>query len=113
MKRLIFFVQFALLAALAGIAWKVGHTGKAPLESDRNASTRLAWIDRSGTVLESIDLKGHYILPRLSTDEKRVLLTRVEPGRADIWSLSVSGHALQRLTASKKRSAFAVWNPAG
>jgi Tol biopolymer transport system component len=41
------------------------------------------------------------------------LLTRLEPGRADIWSLSVSSHAITRLTAAKKRSAFAVWSPGG
>jgi Tol biopolymer transport system component len=58
-------------------------------------------------------LKGRYVQPRLSPDGKIALLTRLEPGRADIWSLSVSSHAVGRLTAAKKRSAFAVWSPGG
>jgi hypothetical protein len=111
MARPVFLLQFVLAAMLAAMVWKIAHTGKAPLESERNALTRLAWVDRSGAVLDSVDLKGRYIQPRLSTDGKMALLTRLEPGRADIWSLWVSSHAVTRLTAAKKRSAFAVWIP--
>jgi hypothetical protein len=113
MARLIFPLQFALLAALTVMTWEIAHAGRAPLESERRAATRLAWVDRTGTVLESIDLKGRYIQPRLSTDGERALLTRLEPGRADIWSLSLSSHVVTRLTAAKKRSAFGVWSPGG
>jgi dipeptidyl aminopeptidase/acylaminoacyl peptidase len=113
MARPVFFLQFVLTAVLAATVWKIAHTGEAPLESERHAYTRLAWVDRAGIVLESIDLKGRYIQPRLSRDGKTVLLSRLEPGRADIWSLSVSSHAVMRLTAAKKRSAFAVWSPGG
>jgi dipeptidyl aminopeptidase/acylaminoacyl peptidase len=113
MARPIFLLQFVLAAILAAIGWKLAHTSRAPLESDRDAFTRLAWVDRSGAVLESIDLKGRYVRPRISPDGKIALLTRLEPGRADIWSLSVSSHAVRRLTAANKRSAFAVWSPGG
>ncbi len=111
MRKPIFLLQLALAGMLAAMAWRLAHTSKAPLEFARDASTRLAWVDRAGAVLESIDLKGGYIQPRLSTDGKSVFLTRLAPGHADICTLSLASHSVRRLTAAGKRSAFAIWGP--
>src|SRR5579872_1637739 len=113
MTRPIFLLQAALTIALLAMAWKIGRTPKAPVEAERSGSTRLAWVDRSGAVREFIDLKGRYVQPRLSPDGASVMVTRVAPGKADLWSVGMATGSIRRLTASDKRSAFAMWRPRG
>jgi Tol biopolymer transport system component len=69
------------------------------------------WVDRSGVLLDSLDLHEHYLSPRLSPDGSSLLLTRVEPGKAGLWTLPLADRALKRLSCGPARAAFGVWAP--
>lgn len=111
----IFGIELLLALFCVAVVWKLAHTPRPPLESQRGVETRLVWMDQSGAVTHSLDLPGRYILPRIVPNTDKVLLTRAIPGDVETWSLSVSTEKLARLTPHdhKGRTAFAVPSPNG
>src|SRR5438552_241213 len=109
--RAIFGLGFALVAAVAAMGYKIVRTPAAPIESDRNTWTRLAWLDRSGAITDLIDLPGHYSSPRLSADGHSAILTRIEPGASEIYTLSFATRQLTRVPAGRPQPRFPVWSP--
>ena len=111
--RVLLVLGFALAAAVGGMAYKIVRTPPAPLESDRNTRTRLAWVDSSGAVTESVDLPGHYTSPRLSSDGRSALLTRIEPGASEIFTLSFATRRLARVQSGRPQPRLPVWSHDG
>jgi len=111
--RAIFAIGFALAAAVGALGYKIVRTAPAPIESDRKTWTRLAWIDRSGSLTDSIDLPGHYTAPRLSPDGRSAVLTRIEPGASEIYSLSFATRQLTPVSVNRPQPRFPVWSPDG
>ena len=107
--------QAVLAVVIAGMSYRIGRTAKAPLDSERRNATKLVSIDSSGGVVRSWDLRGRYISPRLTPDGNAVLLTRVMPGAATLWRLTLATGALAPLgpLEDRQRSAFAIPAPDG
>lgn len=110
-----FAVEVVLGIFLAGVVLRLAHTPRPPLESQRGAETRLVWIDHSGAVSRTLDVPGHWILPRIVPDGDKVLLTRAIPGDVEAWSLSLATGKLAPLAlhGRGKRTAFAIASPNG
>ncbi len=77
-------------------------------------TTALQWRDRRGVIRASATTPGAYRSPRLSTDEKHVVLTVVDQARsasADIWMQELARGILTRLTTDVRNDWFPVWSP--
>jgi WD40 repeat protein len=104
----------SILALFIGfVAWRLMHTPKAPLVSEARAFTRLAWVNRLGRVLNVIDLPGRYVTPVSFGNAHTVLLTRLKPGDAQIWTLSTIDQQVKPLSPSGAQSALGIWSPNG
>jgi WD40-like Beta Propeller Repeat len=110
-----FAIQAVLAVVIAAMSYRIGSTERAPLESERRNATKLVSIDSSGGIARSFDLRGRYISPRVAPDGNAVLLTRVMPGAATLWRLSLATGALAPLGPpdDRQRSAFAIPSPDG
>src|SRR2546430_11541642 len=99
----------------AGGAWgdKFAPPPAAPIESDRYTWTRLAWAAGSGAIIDSLDLPGHYTSPRLSSDGRSALLTRIEPGASQAVMLSFATRQLKPVPLGRPRPRFPLWSPDG
>jgi len=75
----------------------------------------LAWFDRSGKRLGSIDSPGHCVDINFSPDQKRVALDVVnfEVGGRDLWQVELTRGVPSRLTAGDRETSSAVWSPDG
>ncbi|HEY3454569.1 MAG TPA: hypothetical protein VGK64_08200 [Bryobacteraceae bacterium] len=106
-----FSLEFALALFLLFVGWRLAHTAKPSLSTEVRAFTRLAWVTRSGQAIDSIDLSGRYIMPRLNQTEHSILLTKVKPGETRIWSVSINNWQLHTPLPNNASAAFAVWSP--
>ncbi len=104
----VFAMQLALAIAIAANARRVAHLKPNTPESEQRSSTQLAWVDHRGVITDSYALHGHYVAPRIALTTGLVLLTRVEPGTSELWSVWVSGQKSERLFHAPGRSAFAL-----
>src|SRR5438128_257048 len=68
---------------------------------------QLTWRSRAGTPQASIGAPGIYSEARLSPDERRLVLTRINPetGTSDLWILELSTGILSRLTSHASEDA--------
>jgi Tol biopolymer transport system component len=112
-KRLfaVFGLEFALALFASFVAWRLIHTSKPPLDSEARAVTRLAWVGSSGYVLKFVDLRGRYVAPSSSDKGHSILLTRLKPGDAEIWALSMTGQQIKPLGSGNTQSALSIWLP--
>ena len=78
-------------------------------------TTSLQWRDRDGAATGSAIAPAVYRSPRLSPDQKRVLVTRWEPESAnnDIFVLELALHNLSRVTFDPLNDWFPAWSPDG
>ena len=67
--RAIFFLGFALAAAVAAMGYRIARTPAAPIESDRYTWTRLAWADRDEHLFDQVT--DQRLMP-LPNDRKQV-----------------------------------------
>jgi eukaryotic-like serine/threonine-protein kinase len=76
---------------------------------------QLAVYDREGGVVEQLTQEGHYALPRLSPDRKRVAVVRTDPqnGGRDLWMVDLERRIETRLTTSRASDGAPVWAPDG
>ncbi len=83
-------------------------------------TTSLAWHDRSGKLLGSVNEAGGYSQIVLSPDQERVAVERRSTGLAegplffaDIWLLELSSGIFSRFTFHPDREADPIWSPDG
>ena len=78
-------------------------------------STELVWFDRAGKRLESAGESADYSNPALSPDERRLVVSRMDPQARtrDLWLLDVSNRVLSRFTFDPADETNAVWSPDG
>ena len=83
----------------------------------RSASpdSRLLWFDRSGRELDSFPVDGDYHHPRLSPDEKSILVEKTDPstGSHTIWILDLLRRTCSRLIADPVGAHQPGWSPDG
>ena len=83
----------------------------------RSASpnSRLLWFDRTGRELDSFPVEGDYHHPRLSPDEKSMLIEKTDPstGRHAIWILDLQRRTSSRLIADPFGAHHPAWSPDG
>jgi len=83
----------------------------------RSASpnSRLLSFDRTGRELGSFPADGDYHHPRLSPDEKSMLVEKTDPstGRHTIWTLDLLRGTCSRLVADPFGAHHPVWSPDG
>lgn len=80
-----------------------------------NPNSRLLWFERTGKELDSFPVDGDYHHPRLSPDEKSVLIEKTDPstGRHTIWILDLLRRTCSRLIADPFGAHQPVWSPDG
>jgi Tol biopolymer transport system component len=76
---------------------------------------QLTWFDRSGKQLGTAGPPGAYNFPRLSPDEKRVAVERIDPPAvsSDIWLIELARSVASRFTSDPGNDFFPVWSPDG
>jgi Tol biopolymer transport system component len=76
------------------------------------AQQQLTWFDRSGTARGSVaDPDVSLSNPRVAPDGRRVVVSRIAQGNANIWLLD--GARMSRLTFGAPFDGFPVWSPDG
>ena len=75
--------------------------------------TELRWFDRSGKSLGTVGEPGPFQQMRLSPDQRRVAIERIDPesGIDDIWTLELASNILTRLTFDPAGVTDPVWSP--
>src|SRR5712691_830514 len=75
----------------------------------------LAWFDRSGKRLESVGESDQYSNPALSPDEKKLVVSRLDPQvrTRDLWLCDLASGAFTRFTFDPADETNAVWSPDG
>jgi Tol biopolymer transport system component len=83
----------------------------------RSASpnSRLIWFDRAGRQLDELPGTGDYHHPKLSPDEKSLLVEKTDPstGRHTIWALDLLRGTTSRLIYDPFGAHQPVWSPDG
>ncbi|MCA1631266.1 MAG: serine/threonine-protein kinase [Acidobacteria bacterium] len=97
--------------------FSVSGDGVLAYRSGSVINNQLAWFDRSGKRLETLSsLAARSFTPRLSPDEKRVAIDRVDPqtpGNTDIWLLDLARGSSTRFTFEAADEGTPVWSPDG
>ncbi|HEY3202416.1 MAG TPA: protein kinase [Thermoanaerobaculia bacterium] len=86
------------------------------LASRGNGSpARLVWLDRAGRETGSLESSAGFDLVNLSSDSRRVLVTRVNPrtGTHEVWIGDVSRSVLTRLDLGDDEYLLPIWSPDG
>ena len=83
----------------------------------RSASpnSRLLWFDRAGRELDSFPGSADFHHPRLSPDEKSMLIEKTDPstGRHTIWKLDLQRRTTSRLIPDPFGAHQPAWSPDG
>jgi eukaryotic-like serine/threonine-protein kinase len=85
-------------------------------QSGGGEDQQLTWFDRAGKQLELVGALGNFRSPRLSPDEKRVAVARIDPKtrNGDIYVTDLArGGATSRLTFDAADDRSPVWSPDG
>jgi Tol biopolymer transport system component len=82
---------------------------------DSLASSKLAWFDRSGRELGTVEAGNSYADFRLRPDGRQLAMTMLGPwgGDFDIWVLDLARSVRTRLTAEAAAQVAPVWGPTG
>jgi Tol biopolymer transport system component len=102
-----------LATALA--LFSVSDTGVLIYRSQYLQDSQLTWFDRGGKQLGTVGPPGVWGVIRLSPDEKRVALQRVdnEKGTYDIWVIELTRGTPTRLTFDPANDVYPAWSPDG
>jgi Tol biopolymer transport system component len=74
---------------------------------------QITWLDRAGNRVGIVGPLGDYRALELSDDGKRLALTRLSDGSADIWLLDLARGVPTRLTFDPAVDNAPVWSPDG
>jgi len=97
-------------------AFSVSHNGAlAYLSGSGHDQRQLVWLDRSGKQVGTAGTPGPYIDLRLSPDQKRAAVSRLDPqtGRGDIWIFEFARGITSRFTFHSAHDSYPVWSPDG
>jgi Tol biopolymer transport system component len=92
-------------------AFSVSANGVLAFQPQADASSRFAWFDRSGRMLEPIGEPGKYRHPTLSPDGRRLLYANVADG--DLWVLDMNRQIPSKFTNGAGGALAPVWSPDG
>ena len=83
--------------------------------SQSREDSQLVWFDRAGRQLATVGPPGTFAAIRLSPDEKRIALQRVddEKGTHDIWLIELTRGTPTRLTFDPANDVYPTWSPDG
>lgn len=109
---IVFVFEAALFLFVAAAACRILLTPRPATISERDAKTRLVWIDKSGHSIKSLDLKGRYTSPRTFPSSAPILLNKIEPSRSSIWSLSLDD-LKKPMIPMDGRTGFGILAPSG
>jgi dipeptidyl aminopeptidase/acylaminoacyl peptidase len=70
----------------------------------------LTWLAQDGRQLDTIGEAHAYVTPRISPDQARVAVGRLEGRTSDIWILEDAARTLTRLTTNPRRESMPVWS---
>ena len=100
--------------AEAGFAISDNGTLVVVRQSEWKLDTRLVWVDRAGKEQPAIAALGAYAAPRLSPDQRRIVLT-VGPtdGNRNLWVYDVPRELLAQITRNARSASHGVWTPDG
>jgi len=98
----------------SGSPFSAGASGVIAYRS-ASANSRLLWFDRSGRELEAFPVEGDWHHPRLSPDEKSLLIEKTDPatGRHTIWTLDLVRRTSSRLISDPFGAHQPAWSPDG
>lgn len=87
------------------IVYRIGSAG---------GMRRVAWLDRSGTKLETVgDVVSNIISPSMSPDGTRLAFHRTVNGNSDIWVLDLRRGLISRFTTHPAGEYYPLWSPDG
>jgi len=80
-----------------------------------NATTQLAWFDRTGSRIGLVGDSEGADDPQLSPDERHVAFNRSDPqnGAGDIWLVELRRNTVSRLTTQPSYEWRQIWSPDG
>src|SRR6266498_4581451 len=83
--------------------------------SSNAPNTQLAWFDRGGKQLAAIGTPAADTGLRLSPDEKRLAVSRLDlqAGSADIWLIDLARNNPSRFTFDPANEGSPTWSPDG
>jgi len=95
--------------------FSVSQTGVLTFLSSNSPNTQLVWIDRGGKQLAPIGSPVADTGVRLSPDEKRLAVSRLDPqtASADIWLIDLARNNPSRFTFDPANESAPVWSPDG
>jgi eukaryotic-like serine/threonine-protein kinase len=98
-------------------AFDVSQTGVLVYRTGQSSGAMfaLSWFDRRGKPLAAAGEPGPYRQIRLSPDDKRVAIERMDPktGTTDIWILALSTNILTRVTFDPAHDQDPIWSEGG
>jgi eukaryotic-like serine/threonine-protein kinase len=108
-------IGIARIVANARSLFSVSDTGVLVYRSQSREDSQLVWFDRAGRQLGTVGPLGVFAAIRLSPDEKRIALQRLddEKGTYDIWLIELSRGTPTRLTFDPANDIYPIWSPDG
>ncbi len=99
-----------LIAQLLPGGWSVTASGLLAYRTGSDRQHQLTWVDQSGTTRGTVgDPDVTLEDPHVSTDGRRVVVTRVVQGNPDLWLLD--GARMSRLTFDPVPDVRPLWSP--
>jgi Tol biopolymer transport system component len=97
------------------VAFSVSNNGVLAYRSGGSGGdVALAWLDRSGKLIETVGTPGPYRGVEVSPDGKRIAVHRHDPNGGDIWAFESSRGPMSRQTFDPLRdNSSPVWSPDG
>ena len=77
---------------------------------------QLVWMDRTGKKSEPVSGLDNVSQARISPDDKRIVVTRLQQGvtgNSDLWLADLSGGNATRFTFDEANDHFPIWSPDG
>jgi eukaryotic-like serine/threonine-protein kinase len=81
------------------------------LYSTANTVSQLAWFDRAGKPLGILGEPDQYAMFRLAPDGRRVAVSLLKQGGADLWLTDLERGVASRFTSRQGVNYFPVWSP--
>jgi hypothetical protein len=107
--------QLARLLPLYGwSAFSASFGGTLVYQTSSSAKRQLAWFDRSGKEVGRLGQPEDQLIPRLSSDQKRVAVARRDgQGQLDIWLVELARDTSTRFTFGPRPilNSVPIWSP--
>src|SRR5207244_10932831 len=104
--------RLGLYLATAHALSSVSETGVLVYRSQSREDSQLVWFDRASRQRATVGPAGTFAVIRLSPDQKRVALQRVddEKGTHDIWLIEVTRGTPTRLTVDPANHVYPTFS---